>query len=196
MLFTLAFFYLFPSSPAFFRVFYAVAPSKTNFLQDYHRKIWNHGGGYVPLPTQQFLCSRLENPASDAETQAIADFYATQGFGREYGPLDKLSDAAKIRLIDALFRHLPIQPLRSRLRSLFLIEEVRRGEMIGKGYFWVTDYPRFTHYLKIHPGHRKGHEEEDVFQEVLLEWWSSKLPDREKLHQNPLAKAGLDIGGI
>lgn len=159
-----------PPVPSVFRSSYALASSKTDYLQDYRAKIWKHGGGYIPLPIQQFLCSRLENSKDAEEIQAIAEFCAKQARGREYGPLDKLSIAARTRLISALFQNLPKQAFQDRVSALYLIEELRRGKMIGKGYLFVTNEKRFSAHLRAHPTFIKGQEVEDTAQETLLQW--------------------------
>ncbi len=171
-------------SIALFRLGYTNSPSKDVYLQNYRTRIWNHGGGYVPEPVQVFLRERLEKSTSREEVDAIAHFYIRQAKGREYGLISPLSEKARIRLLDAIFRR-PIESKEGQeMQAMFLAEEVRLNKTLLKGYFFQSDFSRLSQA-------KSGKSKEKLVSDTMRKWWNSSKPEEEKLRQNPLAEVGL-----
>lgn len=68
---------------AWFTTTYKMSPSRGFFLRHYSNNLAKYNGGYLPEQMDEFLCSRLEQTASESEFVAIAEFYADQGMMAE-----------------------------------------------------------------------------------------------------------------
>lgn len=170
-----------------FQIGYARSGAAT-WLPIYRASLWKHDGGYVPADVQQFLCSRLENPQSQTETDAIVDFAIQQARGRELQPLIHLSTKAKTRFVDAAFRRLPTLDSPRQTQALYLVEEVRQGKIFGKGYFFVDEAEVFKRcWNDLTP--------ETAAKRAMRSWWQLPLPATEKLRRDPLRGTGMRIDG-
>ncbi|MBW3637353.1 MAG: hypothetical protein KY445_12970 [Armatimonadetes bacterium] len=171
-------------SIALFRLGYANSPSKDVYLQNYRTKIWNHGGGYVPEPVRTFLRERLEKSASRKEMDAIAHFYIRQTRGREYGLISPLSEKARIRLLDAIFRR-PVESEQwKEMQAMFLAEQVRQNKTLLKGYFFQSEFSRLARATR-------GRSREQLVSDTMRKWWNSPQSGQQKLRQDPLKEVGL-----
>ena len=173
------------------RVAYAAPVSKKALLQTFRSRLWEHGGGYTPSRTDEFLCSRLEASASQEEIDAIAKFYALQSSGRETERMLKLSDAAKEKVVGAIMRDLDSYDMWSLNRALLLVEELRSGKLIWKGGFGPTEEAQALNWTVW--WQKRGAAQVKA---LYRKWWNADSSWKTKQAVNPLANSGIEASGL
>jgi hypothetical protein len=190
----LTFLYFVPNSPVSdfaFKVGYFTNPDTEAYLQFYSPVRRDLGAGYLSPGVDSFLCGRAESNISEQEVRAIADFYTIQAVGREGNCIYRLSDRASERLVSALIRGLNENDSGSEQR-IVLIEEIRRGEFLGKGKISTsalsTEQPRSAEEWRAWMETKAI----PLAKERMRVWWESPLPWSQKRNVNPLE--GTEVG--
>jgi hypothetical protein len=169
-----------PETPSGLRVFkslYAMPLPKGWVLNGYAPVLDEWNGGSVPGEHDRFLGHRFETTASSTEKEAILRFYIGKSPSRQSEGLLYLSDDKKREAVGTVFRHLPTFSPEDTMRSLLLVEQIRRGKVLGKPAFYGCGE---SHDLCVA---RQRYED----------WWKRGLPWAEKLGIDPLAGSCLTV---
>lgn len=165
-----------------FKVGYALSPSADNYLQSYaNLYLENHNAGTLNSDIDEFLTTRLENETSLNEINAISKFYASRAGGREGVRIMRVSDDAKFKVVSALMNDLESFNSKENRKALLLIEEVRSGKDLGKGYFGLS-----KDYLYNPPLNWWETVGENETKTRFVNWWNLPLDWNTKKQINPL----------
>ncbi|MFN2412750.1 MAG: hypothetical protein ABR535_06820, partial [Pyrinomonadaceae bacterium] len=123
-----------PISVFVFKVGYFASLDKANYLKFYSPQQRVVGAGYLPEEVDSFLCNRIETTDSDSEFAGIVELYVLQAGGREGNCIFKTSSRTSEKIAENLVKKITSSSHASDLHGeIILLEEVRRGESLGKG---------------------------------------------------------------
>jgi hypothetical protein len=177
-----------PASIALFKIAYESSPTRRAFLEFYSPVRRDVSAGTIPSEIDQFLCDRVEKTTDAAELAAIVNLYEIQAGWREGYCIYKVSDAAREKIAAQIVTDLDND---ERLSAKFtLLEEIRRGESIGKGGFEPAPERRF---LTREEWLVWTAEAEPVTKEHFQKWWNSGLSWEEKKKIAPLQGTGFGV---
>jgi hypothetical protein len=184
-----------PDSPlryAMFRTAYSIPVTRRWVLLKYSNFLDEHNAGYMGASIDRFLCARLESNPSDGEMRAVLEFYSLRAGGREGRRIAELSDVVKQRAVPVLLQGLDTDDKRQAFGALLISEQMRRGKIICKAYFYPRDFRK--------PAPPNFNESAWWAEEGLPEakssfrtWWSSNLSWQEKKHTDPLRSSNIIV---
>jgi len=170
-----------------FEIGYIITPSTDTYLKTYKSfYLDHHNAGTLNDDIDSYLTQRLETNISANELDAIANFYASNAGGREGVRIVNISETAKNRVIESLVRSLSKPDSRDTFHSLLLIEEIRSGDNLGKGYFGIKG--NFFEPFDRDWWESEGEQETKT---SFLTWWNSSDDWNIKRHLDPLEKSRI-----
>lgn len=174
-----------PISIALFKFGYSVTPSKHSYLHFYSPLRRDVSAGYLPVEVDEFLCGNLETTQSPDEFAAIVHLYSIQAGGREGSCVYLTSDVTREKIAGLLVDGLDVEGI-DLYRKIVLLEEIRRGEGLGKGQI----APSSTETEKPSSKEQWKSWIEGTALPIAKarygEWWRSNLSWAEKKSINPL----------
>jgi hypothetical protein len=177
-----------PVSIALFKVAYEISPTRRAFLEFYSPVRRDVSAGSIPLEIDQFLCGRVEQTTDAGELAAIVNLYEIQAGWREGQCIYNVSDASREKIAAQIVADLDNN---ERLSAKFtLLEEIRRGESIGKGGFAPAPERSFStreEWLVWTA------EAEPIAKAHFQRWWNSGLSWEEKKKIAPLQGTGFGV---
>jgi len=188
-----AFAYRVPSSPvsvALLKIAYSLTPDKKLFLEFFSPVKRDVAAGYLPADVDSFLCQRVEQTDDQDEIAAIAHFYTIQAGGREGGCVYAGSDSARQKIIAQLIEDLNSDELFE--SKLILLEEIRKGESLGKGRAGVKvsediSAPHSIQWERVTGQHIS------LARDKYRAWWNSDKIWDEKKKINPLKNTNISV---
>ncbi|MCA1642906.1 MAG: hypothetical protein LC785_13375 [Acidobacteria bacterium] len=175
-----------------FRTAYSVPQTRGWMLRQYSYFLDNNNAGYMGISIERFLCSRLASNPPDAEMKAVLEFYSLRAGGREGYGITQLPDEVRRRAIPLLLGRLDAYDNRQAYGALVMVEQMRRGKIVCKAYFFPRDF------LKSAPPN--FNEREWWVEKGLPEaktsfqtWWNSNVSWQEKKSADPLGSSNVMI---
>lgn len=173
-----------------FRASYALTSNKKSVLQGYSANLMKYNGSYIPDSVDKFLCSKLQNPTSKQEFNAIVEFYAFREAGRYGVHVFLISTPTKQRITDLILNKLKSYNPRQATRALVLVEILRQGKFLGKANLFYTgsDAPYY-------PKYKDWWEEQGLpkAEKMFVKWWHTYPTWQQKEKHNPLANSKFVI---
>jgi len=177
-----------PVSLALFKFVYNITPAKKSFLEFYSPYRRDVNARYLPDEVDKLLCRNIETTNNEEEFSAIVNLYTMQAGGREGDCIFYVSESVKEKIAAEIIKQMDTEP--NLWGQLILLEEMRLGKSLGKGYIGSSSPP--------YPSTR---EEWDEWKEEYLpigkekyqEWWKSNLSWDEKRKIDPLKDAVIHI---
>jgi len=171
-----------------FHFVYERVSNRSAFLDDFHARIWEHGGGYTPPDINNFLLDRLENSADKSEQAAIVRFYCLQAGGREGDTWRRFSDSTRRRIVAIVLANWRSYPPQEGGSAFVWLEELRLNTYLGKATLLVPSGKpyRFPDTLeKVAPV------------AAFLEKWNRKYATVPIIRRpNPLAGTRYEVQGL
>lgn len=177
-----------------FKTAYVASEDKDAYLKRFDTQLKAYESGYIPEKIDTFLCTRLQTSKNEAELNAITDFYAFKGGGREGLRIFLLPPAPKQRIIGRIMQRLDSYRSRDAEYALILVETLRHSsqKFTFKGRLISTAN---SHGSSSHESwlEQKGLPEA---KQRFRQWWHRKETWEQKAKRDPLNNSSVQISGV
>ncbi|MFN0280039.1 MAG: hypothetical protein ACKVRN_15800 [Pyrinomonadaceae bacterium] len=194
----LAHIYRYPGSSVsvflFMRI-YQLVDDKHGFLYAYSPA--RRDGNYLPREVDDFLCEQAENTLDENELDAIVNLYILQAGGNRDGHcIFKTSDATRQKIAEIIVGNLDQEDdLKLVYKSIVLLEEVRRGKSLDKGYLNTSSSGLSTLTTPEERRHWLDETGLPTAAEAYIKWWRSPNTWDQKKATDPLSGTAAQFTG-